>query len=385
LELEEAQEMHWAVIRAIADGRKIEIRPEDTIQGSFESRKVWQPWEAREGRLSGIQSTQPQNERMGELQDAIMDANLKDEINRVTGAQFQDKMFEGPGIYKGQQNPATVSTTFAGFTKTPNPEAGVARGIDPASLERLTLADNLRMLTTAQDAGGSYMFQPATRVGDINAARVNLGATVSQREFMPLQAKLDEMFGPENAGIIPTEKGYDIRSFNPKITGAQFRKRITEEFPLPKSFQAPGDPSTGIRASWESTRRGKKIGDAEPETVYQFGEAMGPYSDRHWEEEYMGPGGQTKMFLDAVDKLSPQGQAMANSRPVRNFAGKMSTWHQKMMDEGKQLGAEKYVEMLKTYKEKGLAGLREMVAAGTAPAIFLTLAIQAEEEEDGML
>jgi hypothetical protein len=353
LTLPEAQEVHWQVIRRLGEGMPLGVDDASSVRESMAAREVLHPYETVPGKLSGIEMRQDPQGRQSAFMDVLTDERYKDEISRATGAQFIGETYEGAGVYQDERNPNAVARTFAAFYK--NTSDKNVRGVAPSSMDRLTLTEAVRNLFLAQDAGGAYLFMPRGKDGklkNVNAVRVKAGGQLSRREMEPMQNRLEQMFGADNVGIIPTPDGYDIRVFDDEQKGAGFQKRLEREA---RDLLGPD---------------------------YDFGEASGPYQDRNWDEATKAFGGQTKMFLDTVRELTPQGQKVANAMPLRRLATKFAQVHDELEREGLSVGAQPYIDALRAYAKKGIKGLEEMVKAGTAPAVVLTLALQAEDEDE---
>lgn len=348
LTLEEAQEIHWQVIRRETEGDPLGIGPKDTIQGSLPAFEYSHTWEAQPGPTSGLAHTMDPNDYMAEVERVVADMQGRDRFISGMGGELQEPGFvQGTGIYKDEMNPNRVSRSYVGFRESKStPTGGPAEkaGVRPQSLARVDATEATRQYMLAQEARAGHHFQRSPkRVGDINAAEYQTGAPPSPQQTAALQAQLDETYGAERAGVIPTENGYRIVSFDKTLTGKPFRDQIPDT----------GDPPT-------------------------FGKAETRYSER--EPEF---GGATKNLLEALDTKYPGPAKFADSPQVRQLAGDMSNLYQRLEAEGKLTGSQSLQLALTTWRDKGIAGLRELVKQGLAPAAVLGVVSQLDMGEEG--
>ncbi len=317
LSLPEAQELHWAAIRAQHEGRPLQLNPGDTIQGSAPSFKFQHSFEAEPGKKSGLTRVTDKQDYFDQIAPIFKDEQGKDPLIRAMGGRLQEPSITGPGVFEGNISPGAQSHSFVSHT--------AKDGIDPASMARVDSTEAIRQWMLAQDARAGHVFVPG-RAPSANAVpTAQLPGKFTDQQVLDIEGRLGSAISP-----VPSEEGLRLLDFS----GGK-----------PADFKA-------------------KIADLNPS-------AMGASHTMYGEYE---PGQFTKGMLDTLDehaKLHPGVLGKADSPATRDIAGQMADVYRRLESEGKLTGSQKFQTALEAYKTRGLAGVRELVAKGLAPAALI--------------
>lgn len=380
LSLEEAQEIHWAEIRAELEGMGApRIGPDDTIQGAVDRFTYQHSWEAAPGYKSGhlpqVGTTyMSPREYQNRIENIVLDEQGKDRIIRGMGGELQRPSLVTPGYYKGEYSPGRQSRSLVSFTET--------GGLDPASAARVQATEATRALMTGQDAyAGSARF-PTTKNPDV--LDIDLGGQISGLEYQRLMDEMDQRM--HHGFALPTDRGVRIQTGDPdlnkgwivELKGRDFGWRNSGEGPFYTQKDAQdfvkyevGAPS-GARvrkldspvteASWIAKDAGLNPREQTPSRL-----VGGMYETLPWRERKA-----TQSVLETIDNpAAPRLAEHADSPAMRELAGEFAGEYRALQEEAGMTVNEDLVRVLEAWRDDGLAGVRELVKKGWAPAVAL--------------
>ncbi|MCH1602111.1 MAG: hypothetical protein L7S57_04625 [Luminiphilus sp.] len=331
LTLPEVQELHWAAIRAEMEGRPLVLNKKDTVQGSLGDFRIQHAWEAEPGAKAGMYRTGiGADEYNDQVLGVLKDDQGKDNLNRAFGARMQAPIVQGSGVWEGSLNPSNQSISYGAATKS--------KGIDPATAARVDGTEATRQFMLGQEGRAYSMMGDSSSIKGRNMADFKTGAPPTPDEHIELQSMVGD------AGTVtPTEDGYRVIWFNDN-DGKAFTEAMAG---------MPGEA--------------------------RFGKNFGEYNELDWEG-----GNATKQLLSVYDDLPPGVLASADSGPTREIAGKIAKVYEELSEAGQLKANQKLTEALKVWEREGIAGLRKMVAQGTAPVALLAI-LASQDEGQGAL
>ncbi|MCP4126925.1 MAG: hypothetical protein GY753_07675 [Gammaproteobacteria bacterium] len=333
----EMQELHWAAIRAQTDGRPLQLNPGDTIQGSMPGQVFQHSWEAAPGPSSGHNLNGMDIQAYtDEMFDVLVDSQGKDKLISAMGGELQLPMVRGQGVYKGDVAPGVQSRSLASHTLT--------HGLDPSSAKRVDSTEAVRQFALAQDGRAGHIVQPAKKKKDVNVFDYKTGGPPTADQTIALEKIVNKGLGVDaggnpNAAIVFTGDGYRVLNFG-DLDNAAFSKNLA-------SIKDELDSVTG-----QSTAAG--------------GKSLSIYDEYDW-----SGGNATRGLLDVLDDpMHPGAAKLADSPETRQLMGEFGDVYEKLRGAGMEPN-ERLVNVLNTWKTKGLAGVRSLVDRGLAPALVL--------------
>jgi len=345
LNIEQAQELHWAQIRADSEGRSPTIRPEDTIGGSLDRLVYQHSWESMPGKTSGhnpeVGKSVTPEQYHSEIKPLLIGPDGKDILVRGMGARYQRPAFDAPGEFEGQYSPSTQSQSLIAQTDS--------RGLLPQSRARVEGTEAVRSYILAQDADAGSVFSPMTNPSNKwNAVAYDTGATADQATLKAVNAAITKQFGAkaaEDIVVVPSAKG--IKVFHP-FAGKEFRDGMDLV-----------DKNIGEITGTDGVK----------------GLSQSHYNELGWKT-----GTATKDMLKILDNPdAPMLLKHADSKQIRQLMGAFADKYDQLLEAGMSPN-QKLVDVLKTWRDQGLPGVRRMVKAGLAPALALTVLSQQPSE-----
>jgi hypothetical protein len=320
LNLEQSQALHWAAIRAEAEGRPLQINPNDTLQGSLPQFGVQHAWEAEPGPTSGIGRLTSKQDYADEVAGVVLDDQGKDRIIRAMGGRLQEPALRGSGVWEGEINPGFQSRSFGSHTQ--------ARGMEAPSAARIDATEAVRQYMLGQEGRAYSQVQQGGKAKDYDIADILTDDGIpSPEQTAVLQGRLGDR------GIVaPTEGGYRVLGTGPQ--GGDFMGMIDN---------LPGTPT--------------------------FGRNTGSYAEMDW-----AGGRATEGLLGALDESGMPGPArLADSPQTRQMAGDIADMYKRLESQGKLDPNQKLTRALEAWQTGGLDALRKLVERGLAPAVVLSL------------
>lgn len=331
LTLPEAQELHWAAIRAETEDRPLVLGPNDTLQGSFPAFEVQHAWEAEPGATSGAsREAMSKQEYADEVYGLLADDQGKDRLVRAMGGRLQEPIVRGTGVWEGELSPGFQSRSFASWTGE--------RGMDPASYARVDSTEAVRQYMLGQEGRAFTQMGRDTSVAGRNIADVQTGRPPTPEETAELQARIGD------AGVV-----------SPK--------------------------ADGYRVKWFVDQDGRSLTSAVedlPGFNRSYGQDTGGYAMMDW-----SGGNATRGLLDVLDEAPPGAARLADSPATREIAGSIAALYQRLEAEGKLSPNQRLVDALEAWRSQGLAGLRKLVEMGLAPSALLAVLSQYDPAAPG--
>jgi len=342
--LEQAQEIHWAVIRAETEGRPLAMnRGNDQIGGAVDRLEYSHTFEAAPGRTSDHFPDMTATQQKGIL--GVFDEGGRDPLVASMGGDLQRPGKAGQGYYEGQYNPNRTSRSIVSRTDS--------AGIDPSSSARVQSTEAVRGLALAQDAFAGNVFTPVSGAKNPKFNGVNVR--------MPKKATKAEL---KSAVDLATEISPDMVVVN-----------------SPNGIRAwiPGDTSKKAQNLVQDFANQLDIESGK----LSYGKVDSDFRMLDWEG-----GNATQDVLDILDNVDgidfPGVVAKADSPETRAVLGKIANKYEDLRGAGIGLPNEKLMNVLRTWADKGLPAVREMVKKGLAPAVVLSI-LAGEESPGGLL
>lgn len=342
LTLEQAQEVHWAVIRAETEGRPLAMnRGNDQIGGAFDRLEYSHTYEAAPGRTSDHYPDMTPTQQRDLL--SVFNEGGRDPLVEAMGGDLQRPVRGHVGYYDGQYNPGQTARSFVSRTGS--------LGLEPASTARVNTTEGIRSLALAQDAYAGNVFTPISNAKNpkFNGVNVNLGGKVTKAE-LKAAVELAESINP-NMVVVDGPSG--LRAWIPGDTSKKAQNQVQDfanELDLPRQNEVT------------------------------YGKVESDYRELNWDggnpmqEDWVG-GRATQTVLNIIDEAGAQGMsgivAKADSPETRAILGKVADKYEALRSAGIGLPNEKLIDVLRTWADKGLPGVREMVRKGLAPAAVL--------------
>ena len=333
---EQAQEMHWAVIRAESEGRPLVInRSNDQIGGAMDRLEYSHTYEATPGLTTG-QTVSPEGQQ-GLLD--LFDQDGRDPLVTAFGGELQRPVVPTRGYFEGQYNPAQTSRSLVSRTDS--------QGIEPSGLDRTEVTETVRSLLIAQDANAGNVFTPrSTTTKNAKFNGVNIAGEVDDATL-------------RNA--VETAK-----SINPDI--------VVVDSPNGIRAWIPGDTSKAAQKQIEDFAN-----DVEMSATFTYGKVDSSYNELTWANTEGDPRqmplfSATQDVLDRIDDVgSPGLLKRADSPETRQIMGQVADKYDELKAAGLAMPNERLVAVLKTWATDGIEGVRDMVKRGLAPAAGLAV------------
>lgn len=337
LNLEQAQEMHWAVIRAESEGRPLVMnRGNDQIGGAMDRVEYSHTYEATPGLTAG-QTVSPEGQQ-GLL--GVFDQGGRDPLVASMGGDLQRPVVPARGYYEGQYNPGQTSRSLVSRTDS--------KGIDPSSQARVEATEAVRGLALGQDAVAGNVFTPISTAKNAKFNGVNIAGKVDDATL-------------RNA--VETAK-----SINPDMVVVN----------SPNGIRAwiPGDNSKAAQKQVQDF-----VNDVEMSGRVTYGKVESNYDQLTWantdgDPRQMPLFSATEDVLNKIDDLgsgSPGLLGRADSPETRQVMGQIADKYDELKAAGLAMPNEKLVAVLKVWAKDGIEGVREMVKKGLAPAAVLAV------------
>lgn len=329
LSLLEAQELNWVIPRAEA----MKITPaqaaKDTIQDSIPAYTFQHSWESRGGEKARHMKDMPAGalpDYHAQVKDVLLDERGKDRLIDAMGGKLQLPAIDGPGVYEGFVAPGTQSRSLVYQTND--------AGLDPASAARVNATEMVRAWLLGQDAmAGHSLKMPKGLSGPAtDTVAIKTGRGLGNDEARSITDLLNKTYGG-NAGIVPTEAGFNVLRFD---DNAKFAKQL----PLAdiERIVGPFEHAPAARS--------------------------GIYGELGWDK-----GTATADMLESLN-AAPALRGLFDSEKTRGIAGEIEGLYKARSADAPN---EKLVNALQVFKEKGIAGVEELVAKGLAPAALLAI------------
>ena len=355
----EAQELNWAMIKAIIENKTPRQAAGENIQNAINERLFQHTWETDSGGVRGHFENLP-GEKKGQYHDVVGGAMIDQDTGRdvlidAMGGTLQRPAVGGPGVYAGGVNPGTTSQSVVFQTK--------GKGIDPLSAARVESTEAIRALMLGQEAYAGNLVVPfAPNVKPTKADAISvIGRRLDNDSARQIDALVQKHFPNQGEwpdyAITNTEDGFSILSINPdrnKEFVGQFAENIA-----PEIRQIMGDD-----ADVALGKQRKLPGDE------------GLYGELPWDE-----GKATETVLQTVkDTEVPGLLARADSPETREIAGNVANAYRAVQEAGLGIPNERLMNMLDTWRTEGLAGVEKLVKQGLAPAVLLSILSGYEDE-----
>ena len=355
----EAQELNWAMIKAIIENKTPRQAAGENIQNAINERLFQHTWETDPGGVRGHFENLPV-EKKGQYHDVVGGAMIDQDTGRdvlidAMGGTLQRPAVGGPGVYAGGVNPGTTSQSVVFQTK--------GKGIDPLSAARVESTEAIRALMLGQEAYAGNLVVPfAPNVKPTKADAISvIGRRLDNDSARQIDALVQKHFPNQGEwpdyAITNTEDGFSILSINPdrnKEFVGQFDEKIA-----PEIKQILGDDA---RVALGKQR--KLPGD------------RGLYGELPWDK-----GKATETVLQTVkDTEVPGLLARADSPETREIAGNVANAYRAVQEAGLGIPNERLMNMLDTWRTEGLAGVEKLVKQGLAPAVLLSILSTYEDE-----
>jgi hypothetical protein len=325
LNLEQAQEMHWAVIRAETEGRPLVMnRSNDQIGGAMDRLEYSHTYEATPGLTSG-QTVTPQGQQ-GLLD--VFNQGGRDPLVTSMGGDLQRPVTPTRGYYEGQYNPGQSSRSLVSRTDS--------KGMDPSSQARVETTEAIRGLALGQDAVAGNVFTPIS--------------------------------GAKN----PKYNGVNITG---KVDDATMRNAVETAKEINPDMVVVNSPN-GLRA-WipgnDSKAAQNQIQDFANEVKMSGDVTYGKVDSNYMELDWAG-GNATQDVLDKIDNIDAPGLlGRADSAETREVLGAIAQKYDELQAAGLAMPNQKLKAVLKVWAKDGVEGVRDMVKKGLAPAAVLAV------------
>ena len=286
------------------------------------------------------------------MQDALIDPETgRDRLVDAMSGDFslqEPALTDSPGMYTPKDKPGTVE--FNPGTQSRSQvglQGGVRGSVTPESMARLESTEHSRATALGQEAGAASAFipsGPSTPLKNQNAVRISLGRPGTQQDLLTL----NQDFG--FVDILPTEDGVVVNRAWDDSNRQWSRESVAREAEIAEALDAPAVMESGSRSS------------AFEEPDWATGQT---------------PGGGA--FASMLAKLDDAGFAhRADSVETKAVIGRIADAFEQAAGIGG--GADPLlIETLRAWESGGLAALRKLVKAGTAPAALLAIMDSFEE------
>jgi len=348
--LEEMQEVHWAVIRADAEGRPLEIGPKDTLQGSAPAYTYQHSYETQPGNTSNhfpgqVGTDISQQDYANRLKPVMIDEQGKDPLVRTMGGRYQLPVVEGSAVWDGVLGPGFQSRSMVGITD--------AHGLEPASDARTAVTERMRAFALGQDASAGHILQPAPSRPQTDTIAAVSGGTPNPNQTVAIQGLLDESFGQGKASFVFTDNGYRILNTG-DTPNAQFSRQVERLSPqldeiMPAQFSPHKRQGHYDELDWEG-------GNATKNLLAGMPDPANPGALKHGINDPNFPG------------LARH----ADSAETRELMGQYADVWEDLQREGLAPN-QKLVNVLKAWRDGGLAEVQKLVDANLAPALVLAV------------
>jgi hypothetical protein len=342
LTLEEAQEVHWAVIRAETEGRPLALNPpNDQIGGALNRLEYSHTYEATPGTTVG--QTLAREGEQGLLD--VFNQGGRDPLVESMGGILQGPVKPHIGYWDDQVNLGQTSRSYTSRT-----DSG---GIHPASSNRVRATEAVRSFALGQDAFAGHVFTPISGAKDPKFNGVTVGGKVSEAD-LKAAIELGAEINPDM--VVVHSPGVGIRAWIPGDTSKKAQRQV-QDFSNEVGF---GDETA-------------------------FGKVDSQYDELGW-----SGGNATQDVLNILDEAGADGfpgiVEKADSPETRAVLGTIARKYDDLQAAGLAVPNKKLVDVLRVWADKGLPGVRKMVKNGTAPAAALAvLSGQDGQESPGLL
>jgi hypothetical protein len=345
----DGQELHWAVVRADAEGVSIQKSAQDSITNAIDHYTFQHSWDTPPGKEAGHLPGVDLDAHDAAVKRITLDPETgRDRIVAAFGGGglYQKPPQHGVSVYKGDVGPYGVQSHSLVYRT----DAG---GLGPQSAERVKSSEKTRGVIFGQDAIAGNLTYP-TKLKRVNPEHGGLmydtpgGVSPGVPEVENLKTMLagkGYSLG-DDVGYIPTGAGGNVIS-----TGAGGLEKHARE--IGATLGAIDEPAI------VGSRRGTNL-----------------YEDLPWKSR-----GGTGAVADLLDNYSPASLKHADSDEIRTIAGQAADYYEAQAAQGIP-AIPGLTETLRAWQKGGIAAVREKIAQGIAPAVVLSLLPGAFDEPD---